>query len=222
LFYTHRIDSGPPEQHAVEHCLAICQALGCGRQPVEFGFHVTGEDRAAVDRMLQGLGPFALLLPGTNWPTKRWPVEKYAALVEPLRQRFGLASVAGGGPDALELAAGIGADRNLAGRTSLRQLVALLERADLVIANDSGPMHIASALARPLVTIFGPTNPLRTGPYGRLDTVTRLPLPCSPCYARRCSHTSCMNWLEIESVLDAAAEALKLTIALKDTGLSVR
>lgn len=222
LFYTHRIETGPIEQHAVDRYLRICRALGCGSEPVEFRFHVTDEDQSAVDRMLSGLGPFAVLLPGTNWPTKRWPVENYAALVGPLRERLGLTTVTAGGPDAVELAGRIPADRDLTGKTSLPQLVALLNRADLVIANDSGPMHIASALNRPLVSIFGPTNPVRTGPYRRLQTVVRLELPCSPCYSRRCRHTSCMNWLKVEPVLEAAEAALNATPGLKSVGGNVR
>jgi ADP-heptose:LPS heptosyltransferase len=91
----------------------------------------------------------------------------------------------------------------------------LLERADLVIANDTGPMHIAAALDKPLVTLFGPTNPVRTGPFDRLDSVVRVDIPCSPCYSRKCSHTSCMKWIGAESVLNEAARQLQLPIAKK-------
>jgi ADP-heptose:LPS heptosyltransferase len=117
--------------------------------------------------------------------------------------------VVAGGPDAVPLAAQIPGAANLTGQTTLRQLVALLRRAALVIANDSGPMHIAAALNRPLVTIFGPTNPLRTGPYGRDDSVVRLDIPCSPCYSRKCSHISCMKWLNIEPVLETAGKQME-------------
>jgi ADP-heptose:LPS heptosyltransferase len=113
--------------------------------------------------------------------------------------------VAAGSPDEVELAGRVGGI-NVAGRTTLRQLVALLDGASLVVANDSGPMHIAAALGKPLVTPFGPTNPVRTGPYRRDDAVLRLDLPCSPCYSRTCAHQSCLQWLEVESVL-ALAEA---------------
>jgi hypothetical protein len=92
------------------------------------------------------------------------------------------------------------------GAMDLALELAAATRADLVIANDSGPMHIAAALGRPLVTLFGPTNPVRTGPYRRDDTILRLDLPCSPCYSRTCSHQSCLRWLTAEPVL-AAAEA---------------
>jgi ADP-heptose:LPS heptosyltransferase len=96
----------------------------------------------------------------------------------------------------------------LVGQTTLRELVVLLDRSELVIANDSGPMHIAAALGKPLLTIFGPTNPIRTGPYQRPDAVVRVDIPCSPCYSRRCSHVSCMRWLEVQSVLDLAGQQM--------------
>ena len=210
LFYTHRVPVDSREQHAVDRYLNLCEAIGCGREPIEFNFHITDEDRRHVTQLVGDDRPYAVLLPGTNWPTKRWPLEYFAELVGPLRQRFGLKVVVAGGPDVTDIAAQIPRATNLVGHTSnLRQLVALLERAELVIANDSGPMHIAAALGRPLVTVFGPTNPLRTGPYGRIDSVVRLDIPCSPCYSRRCSHQSCLRWLHAEHVLAVAEHQLR-------------
>ena len=210
LFYTHRVAVHSQDRHAVDRYLKLCESIGCGRSPVEFTFHVTDEDRQHVTDLLGDERPYAVLLPGTNWPTKRWPVDYFAELVSPLRRQFGLEAVIAGGPDVAEIASQIPRAINLIGKTSnLRQLVALLERADLVIANDSGPMHIAAALNRPLVTMFGPTNPLRTGPYGRLDSVVRLDIACSPCYSRRCSHQSCLRWLHAEHVLAVAEQQLR-------------
>ena len=207
VFYTHRVDVGSPEQHAVDRYLKIAAALGCDPNVVEFPFHVTDEDRQHVDALLGGIGRFAVLVPGTNWQTKRWPIEHFAAMPAMLKDRFGIESVAAGSPDEAELAARLGIV-NLAGKTTLRQLVALFQRADLIIANDSGPMHIAAALGKPLVTPFGPTNPVRTGPYRRDDAVIRIDIPCSPCYSRRCSHQSCLRWLRPESVMELAARQL--------------
>jgi heptosyltransferase I len=208
LFYTHRVEVPSIEQHAIERYLAVSDALGCGREPVEFHFVTDEKDRAHVDSLVSGVGKFAVLLPGTNWITKRWPVEKFAAMVKPLRERFNLASVVAGGPDEVELAKQISADVNVVGKTTLRELVALLERAELVIANDSGPMHIAAALGKPLVSVFGPTNAVRTGPWGRMQSVISVDIPCRPCYSRKCSHISCMKFLEIEPVLKLAGEQL--------------
>ena len=148
-----------------------------------------------------------MLLPGANWPTKRWPAERFAELVEPLSDRFGLQSVVAGGSDAAELAPRISHALNLTNRTTVPQLVALLESADLVIANDSGPMHIAAALNRPLVAVFGPTNPVRTGPYAHAECVVRAmdkPVDeCAPCYQKNCKHNRCLRQLHIEPVLRA-------------------
>lgn len=205
IFYTHRVDVGPRDQHAIERYLAVTEALGAGRGPVEFPFAVDEIDRQSIAAMVPER--YAVLLPGANWVTKRWPVERFAALQRPLRERFGLQTVIAGGPDDEELARQI-PGVNLVGKTTLRQLVALLEGADLVIANDSGPMHIAAALGRPLVVPFGPTNAARTGPYGRPDSVIRVGIECSPCYSRRCSHISCLKWLEVDAVLDAAGKQI--------------
>jgi lipopolysaccharide heptosyltransferase I len=204
VFYTHRVPIETTEQHAIDRYLTIAEALGCGREPFEFHFATTDEDRAFVAKRLSdagGHGPYAVVLPGTNWETKRWPVEHFAAIVGPLRERFGLRTIVAGGPGDKSLAAKIAGATDLAGATNLRQLVALLEGAAVVVANDSGPMHIASALGRPLVTPYGPTSPIRTGPYRRLDTVIRLDIACSPCFSRRCSHQSCLRWLGPEPVL---------------------
>lgn len=207
-FYTHRVDVGTMEQHAIDRYLKLAGQLGCDAGPVEWSFPVKPADRVTAADLAGEGGPYAVLLPATNWPTKRWPTEKFAALVEPLRRRFGLRSIVAGGQDAVELARAIPGALNLAGKTSLPQLVALLERAALVIANDSGPMHIAAALGRPLVTLFGPTNPIRTGPYRRMDSVVRANIDCSPCYSRRCGHITCLRKLEIDPVLAAAERQL--------------
>ena len=207
LGYTHRVAAHPNDasRHAVERYLDITQALGCPRGRVDFRFApISPEDRESVDALLAPAAGqrFAVLLPGTNWATKRWPVEHYATLAALLRSETDLVPVIAGGPDAVPLARQIGsAAIDIAGRTTLPGLVELLRRADVVVANDSGPMHIASALGRPLVTIFGPTNPIRTGPFGRDDTVVRLNIVCSPCYSRTCSHTSCMHELSPARVM---------------------
>lgn len=209
LFYTHRVPVETMEQHAISRYLHITRALGCDDAPLEFHFGIGDAERGAIAQHLPQGSRYAVLLPATNWETKRWPVEHFAALVKPLRERHGLQSVVAGGPDAALLARLIPGALDLTGKTSLPELVALLERASLVIANDSGPMHIAAALGRPLVTLFGPTNPLRTGPFNRPDTVLRLDIPCSPCYSRTCSHQSCLRWLGPMAVLAEASKQLQ-------------
>jgi lipopolysaccharide heptosyltransferase I len=210
LFYTHRVPIRSMEVHAIERYRALAEALGCAREAVEFDFAISNDHRAQLRRRAENCGVnldnrFAVLLPGTNWETKKWPAEHFAALVPMLRERLGIESIVAGGPDAPTIPGAM----SLIGQTTLKQLVALLERAEVVIANDTGPMHIAAALGRPLVSVFGPTNPVRTGPYQRMDTVVRLNIACSPCYKRECSHTSCMQWLTPEMVLQRVTTAMR-------------
>ena len=129
LFYTHRVDPGSTEQHAIDRYLTLAEALGCARGPVEFDFAVTSKNREDVAALLGDVGRYAVLLPGSNWATKRWPVERYAEPAEPLRERFGLEVVIAGGPDDVWLGEMIEDVVDLTGKTSLPQLVALLSAA---------------------------------------------------------------------------------------------
>ncbi|HWB54774.1 MAG TPA: lipopolysaccharide heptosyltransferase II [Tepidisphaeraceae bacterium] len=215
IFYTHRIRTGDKHnrlrnggQHAVDRYLTLADALGCGRSPVEFPLSINQTERSWVSEKLGGISKYAVLIPGTIWQTKRWPVEHFADLANTIRRRFNLAIVAAGSPEERELANQVNADLNLAGQTNLRQLTALINGAQIIIANDTGPMHIAAALGKPLVTPFGPTNPDLTGPYNRPDAVVRLDIPCSPCYSRQCSHTSCMHLLKANMVADQVEDQL--------------
>jgi heptosyltransferase-1 len=203
VFYTHHVATGFPEGHAVDRYLKIADALGLGREPVKFVFATTDSDRQSAAELIEPGRRFAILLPGANWKSKRWPVEHFAALVKPLHDQFALESSVVGAAGDKELAAQIPGAVDLTGRTNLRQLVALMERAEIVIGNDTGPLHIAAALGRPLVALYGPTNPDYTGPYGRLDSVLRHPIECSPCLSSRCryAHLRCLAELNPQSVL---------------------
>jgi lipopolysaccharide heptosyltransferase I len=210
LFYTHRVPNTPLSVQAVERYLRMADALGLGRDPVEFRFATNDADRAAIHSKLSPLpsaSRYAVLLPGSNWAAKRWPAESFAALAPLLRARLGLEPVIAGGAADVALTTTIPA-LNLTGKTTLRELVALLEGAALVIANDSGPMHIAAALGRPLVALYGPTSAERTGPHDRMASVLQLDLPCRACYSRRCSHQSCLRWITPEDVLWLAGQQL--------------
>jgi lipopolysaccharide heptosyltransferase I len=209
MFYTHVVNTDTHEKHAVDRYMDVCEALGCGRGPVVFDFDLADESRDAVRQMLGGESNYAVLMPGTNWATKRWPADRFETLVGELGARYGLTSVIAGGRDVSEMNRTWTGAIDLSGKTDLKQLVALLDMSRLVVANDSGPMHIASALGRPLVTPFGPTSPVRTGPYRRAGTVIRLDIACAPCYSRHCLHHSCMQWMGVEQVLNRIDIAMK-------------
>jgi lipopolysaccharide heptosyltransferase II len=150
--------------------------------------------------------------PGARRDNKRWPIGHFAELIRQLtaelaETRF---AIVGNGSEK-ELTRAIlraAPDRclDLSGRTSLWELVEWARIADLLITNDSGPMHIGAALGKPVVALFGPTEPRRTGPYGQVDQVLRLSLPCSPCMTKGCANRSqyeCLRELAPETAFAA-------------------
>jgi heptosyltransferase I len=132
------------------------------------------------------------LQPGARWDNKRWPVEKFSELVSLLAKKFPDTRIAvlGSKDDKLlgEIISSVEPARcvNLCGATSLPEMIEWIRLCDLMITNDTGPLHAAAALNKPTVALFGPTEPRRTGPYGQLENVLRLELPCSPCLKSTC------------------------------------
>ena len=132
------------------------------------------------------------LQPGARWPNKRWPAENFAELVRLLAKDFTgrRFAILGGKEDQPlgEIISRAASTRclNLCGQTSLLEMIEWLRLCELMVTNDTGPMHAAAALGKPLVALFGPTEPRRTGPYGHLENVLRLDLPCSPCLKSHC------------------------------------
>lgn len=229
IFYTDRIPANDSEAHAADRNYAVSRLLGFADAPMDFSITATDDDRRAAERLVaEFLGSprppagYAILVPATRWETKCWPAERYGKLAAMMRERHGLASLLVGGEsdrpaaDRAAQAAG-GAAHNACGRTTLRQLAALVEGAAVVVTADSTPMHLAAALNRPLVALFGPTSPRRTGPYGRQGDVVRLDLSCSPCYLRRlrqCPHDqACMRRLAVEEVAEAVAARLRHAVS---------
>jgi len=139
---------------------------------------------------------------GARWATKRWPAECFAELVRLIADNFPTARFAilgdAGDKPLGEIISRPAPERclNLCGETSLPEMIEWLRLCDLMVTNDTGPMHAAAALGKPLVALFGPTEPRRTGPYGQLENVLRIALPCSPCFKDHCTYekpNECLN-----------------------------
>jgi len=154
-----------------------------------------------------------LLQPGARWDNKRWPVDNFAGLVRRLAEKFPGArfAILGSGDDRPlgEIISKASPERclNLCGQTSLPEMVEWIRLCDLMLTNDTGPMHVAAALGKPLVAIFGPTEPRRTGPCGQLEKVLRIELPCSPCMKSYCKWKNlneCLTAISPEMVFDRA------------------
>lgn len=203
--------------HMIDYYLGILEGAGLRTFGRELRLPISPAERTAAEERLRSTGidanrPRIGLAPGAAFGTaKQWPPERYAGLARRIVAVWPEASVwVFGGPGDRELGDRIRAEggphcRNLAGATSLREAVALIDRCDRFVTNDSGLMHVAAALAVPLVAVFGPTDPTTTYPAGRSSRIVREPVPCSPCMRRECplGHHRCMRQISVERVMAA-------------------
>ena len=218
MFYTDRVAIRDQEMHAVDRNYLFARSLGFDDVPVEFKLPVTDAARVRARQMLSHSdSAYALIAPGTRWETKQWSAAGFAEVARRLANEQGLRIVLIGMPDertiADDVASRCGVDViNLAGETQLDTLIALVDGAAVCVMHDSGPMHLATALGKPMVALYGPTNPQRTGPYRRDDAILRLPLDCSPCYIKKvadCPHVHrCMKDLTPQAVHERAATVI--------------
>ena len=191
LAYTHRIPIPTLDVHAIDRYLWIAPMLGLDDAPPDGTIYLPPETAQRVDALLERHGvaePVAAIVPGTIWETKHWRVEGFADVARYLiSSGFGvvLLGVNRDRERCREINAAVRGVHNLCGQTSPAELASIIERAGICVTNDSGSMHLAVALRRPVVSIFGPTNPRTIGPYHRDESVVRLDLPCSPCNFRR-------------------------------------
>jgi heptosyltransferase-1/heptosyltransferase-2 len=200
-FYDLAVPRKSFHTHAVDWYLSVLPPLGV---PVHKNFDWLPERKPIAEDVKRkwfsepstfNLQPSTLVLlqPGARWENKRWPANYFAELVRSLAQkfpdtRFAILGDKGDQPlGEIILQAAPTRCLNLCGATSLPEMIEWIRRCDLLVTNDTGPMHAAAALGKPLVALFGPTAPERTGPHGQLENVLRLDLPCSPCLKSVCA-----------------------------------
>ena len=205
--------------HQIHEYLHLVAALGANPEPLTPQLFVTpGEIEAAnkkfdlskIERPLLGLSPGA-----EYGPAKRWPMEKFIAAASEIQKRTHCTWLVFGGQADVDIANRIesamasppSAIWNLAGKTSLRELMTLLKICRVLLTNDSGPMHVAAALGTPVVVPFGSTSPELTGPGLPGEAWHRLlksDAPCSPCFLRECPiDFRCLNGIAVERVVEA-------------------
>ena len=205
--------------HQIHEYLHLVAALDASPEPLPPTLFVAKEEidsakrKFGMDNIMQ---PIFGLNPGAEYgPAKRWPVEKFIAAASAIQKRTNCVWVLFGGKNDQPLNAQIesairnpqSAIVNLAGQTSLRELMALLKLCRVLLTNDSGPMHVAAALGTPVVVPFGSTSPELTGPGLPGDPRHRLlksDAPCSPCFLRECPiDFRCLNGISVERVVEA-------------------
>ena len=209
------------ERHEVEYYLCLLDGLGIPRPvPASLKLAVTGEEMEAMATRLASLGigrgvPIVAINPGATYGSaKRWYPDRFAAVADVLSGEWGAEVAVVGSAAEAPLAAGIESAMrkppvNLAGKTTVRELMALLSLSSFLVTNDSGPMHIGAAVGVPLVAIFGPTDWRRTSPWTSRAKVVRVEIDCSPCKRQVCDRGhECMLGVTPEMVVDAARQLL--------------
>lgn len=201
--------------HVIEQAVEVANAVAREELPVMLPWLPVSETAEAFcDAHLAALNhkPFAILNPGAGWGAKRWPVERYGEVACALVKR-GYGVVINAGPGEEMLAKEVNeASGNIAIALTpaLDELIALTRRSSLVIAGDTGPLHLASALGKPVVGIFGPTDPARNGPFGGSFRVLRHP-ESKRDHSRRAEPEAGLLTISPEDVLNAADDVLKET-----------
>lgn len=214
FFYTYVIDDLPVEQGAVQRYWKVASAFGVGNIPKEFPLDLSPIERSwAADQLKKLRRPVIAINAGARWETKRWPAESFAATARRAASVSGASYVLVGGPGeesiADEVQKGLSSEVvNLCGKTSLRQLAAILEQSDLVLTNDSGPMHLAAAVGTRTVSIFTCTSPDRAGPFGWGHRIVQTSVPCKASYIKQCDRMDCMKDVTTDSVLPILTDAI--------------
>mgnify|MGYP000891947330 CR=1 FL=1 len=212
LAYNEKIKVPPSILHAVDRNAYLVEKLIQTTVKKETAVFLNEQEREKAIRWLPGK-PCIVMVPGTRWESKKWPVSYFAKLADDLISGYKATVALVGAKGDAELGEKILSTAkssqqivNLIGKTSLKELCAVMSIADLVISNDSGPMHIAAAMGSKVLALFGPTDTQKTAPYGEKHIVLQHLCGCNPCRNRTCDKKpNCMEQLLPEEVMNHIA-----------------
>lgn len=210
LFYDATAGCHNPDRHAVDQILDVIDHLKIPRSAPRFPVQFPDYPKPANQ-------PHIAIAPVSRWPSKNWPTDRFAEVARHLQSQWKATITLIGAPGEEQACNAIAAKlppescRNLAGKTSLPEMGGIIASADILIANDSGSVHMAAATGTPTVVIFGPTNPVKIGPYGTGHQILVPATPCSCGRQRICLHpeTACIKQISIDNVIHAANQTLE-------------
>jgi lipopolysaccharide heptosyltransferase I len=198
-FYTHAVEGGR-DIHAVDRYLRIPVFLGCKVAQVRFPF---SPFCLSPGQEFPVHGEYAVMVPGARKPANRWPARRFGELASRLPVKTLVLGSRGDKILAEEVVrASRGKAESVAGKTDIKGLVQVIRGARFMVSNDTGPMHVAAAFGIPVFALFGPANPVRTGPYGKGHTVIRKDVSCAPCYRKYCRDPRCLERITTEEVAE--------------------
>jgi len=201
------------DQHAIDRYMKVAAYLDCKTVRFKGELPVSEQDKKLADGVLGSdteNNSIIAINPMAKWRTKLWEPDKFSELALKLQKDLNCRIVFTGSSqdraiidEMIKHTGNAAGPVNLAGRTSLKELAYLYSRCSTLVCTDTGPMHIAAAMECRVVALFGPTSPLRTGPYGTGHKVIRSGIDCSPCFKKECGDTKCMKDITVNMVVDA-------------------
>jgi heptosyltransferase-1 len=212
IFYSRCVDPGPA-RHVVYKNLALLDALGISSREAVFPLSIPPSAVADAAVTRHGDQGYVLLNPGAAWPNKRWPPDRFGTLAAAIRDAAGMRSLVLWGPGEQSLAEAVVATSRgaaeLSAQTTIGDLFALASRARLLVAGDTGPLHIATAVGAPVVALFGPTFPERNGPWSPADIALSRAHTCVCHHKRQCRRPpACIDDIAVEEVIEAVQRRL--------------
>lgn len=227
FFLTSPVKIPEKDLHKVDYFLRIAESLGCDASRKDCEFFVGEKERGYIKKELEKSGVtkrdlLVVINPGGNWRPKRWSEANFALFGDSIIKSHGAKVVISGAPEDMKRAERVRSRMKekpiiFCGKTNLKELGALMERANFVVSGDSGPMHIARALKSNVVALFGPTSPELTGPYGSGNyKIISKAVGCEvPCYDLACSNQRCMDAITVDDVLRVFGEMHAISINSK-------
>ena len=218
VFINERVAIPNPNIHALERYLYIAKYLGA--TDFDWNGHVpvyNANKKYVKNYLLKEIENNKTLVavnPMAKWGTKLWGLDRFACLADRINEELGAVVIFTGSESDTKAIKTILSRMNtkalnLAGKSNLKDLAYLYQKCDVVISTDTGPMHVAVAMSSPVVIgLFGPTSPLKTGPYGEKHRVIRADLECSPCFKKKCNDMSCMKKITVDMVFDCVKEVI--------------
>jgi heptosyltransferase I len=212
LFYSKKVK--PEGTHIIDQNLCLAKAAGARIEEVRFPLIVSSESQGTIVQLLHSasMERYIVLSPGGGWKYKRWPAERFGELAQRLFDAHRYRIIVNIGPGEYEIGESVLAHAGIAMpimvQYELAELKALLMRADIVVACDSGPLHLAAALGTPVVGLYGPTDPARNGPYGGRDIVIRHATDDDTTHDREDYDSEAMLAITVDEVFAAVEERL--------------
>ena len=217
LFYTENLGEISEKDHVIGKNLKLLSLLGVVGSDYEFPLQVHDESTINIQRILENMEydpqkKLVLLNVGAAWETKRWYADRWIKMIEKIESDRIFPVLLWGNEVEKELAEEVGQTSGvpLMPILTLKDVMALIQRAAVLVSGDTFAMQAAGAFATPVVGLFGPTTPSRNGPFRKHDRVIFHELECSHCYKRTCSHVDCLDAITAEEVAEACLEILEM------------